>query len=257
MPGYSDKTVAQRAVATYCLCGGRGFSSLWWMTFLFRARWILAAVMLAVMALPAAAAKSKGPKQRDIADTIAVNPILTKFAAMLQASGMDTFLSSKGPFTVFVPTDSAFAKLPPYAFDIMVQEQNKERLQAIVLYHVFNGKGMTARELTPGKSLNSCQGQALMFKTTKLGTQLVMKAKITHADIKCANGVIHQIDTLLNPPEGTLPPLAAPMLTSPQVAAPAVTPVPANGPGDAGSPPVVPVAPAGTGDVPVAPKATE
>jgi len=211
------------------------------------AAWLLAAILTISLAWPATA-KEKGPKQRDIADTINANPIMTKFAAMVQASGLGTFLSSRGPFTVFVPTDSAFAKLPPYAFEIMLQEQNKDRLQAIILYHVVNNKRLTSLDLKSLKSVLSCQGGELSVKMSKLGTQFVQKAKITHSDIKCANGVINQIDTLLMPPEGTLPPLAAPLAAP--VSTNAATdnsnaPPPATNaaPADANNPPVVPVAP--------------
>jgi len=208
---------------------------------------------MALMVVPAAAAKQKGPKIRDIADTAATNPIMTKFASMLQASGLDTFLSSKGPFTVFAPTDSAFARLPPYTLEILLQPQNKDRLQAIVLYHVVNNKRLTALDLKALKSVLSCQGGELSVRTSKLGTQFVQKAKITHSDIKCANGIINQIDAVLMPPEGALPPLAAPIAPGTAASTNAATdnsnapPAATNAaPADTNGPPVVPVAPVAT-----------
>ncbi len=210
--------------------------------------WILAAFVTALPVMPATA-KEKGPKMRDIADTVAANPILTKFASMVQASGLGTFLSSRGPFTLFAPTDSAFARLPPYALEILLQPQNRDRLQAIVLYHLVNNKRLTALDLKPLKSVLSCQGGELSVKMSKLGTQFVQKAKITHSDIKCANGVINEIDTVLMPPESVLPPLAAP------VAAAATTDAPTDNShaappsaADTNNPPMVPVAPSATTD---------
>jgi len=191
-------------------------------------------------------AEAKPAKLRDLADTVAVNPILTKFAAMVQASELGTFLSSRGPFTLFVPTDSAFAKLPPGMLDTLLRPENKERLQDIVLFHVVNGKGLTSKDLFPLKSVLSCEGNPaapLALKTTHSGAQFVLNAKIVHADIKCQNGIINEIDTLLMPPESALPPIAPP--PPPDTNAP-----PANPTGDTNAPsadtnavPGIPVAP--------------
>jgi uncharacterized surface protein with fasciclin (FAS1) repeats len=121
---------------------------------------------------------------------------------MVQASDLGTFLSSRGPFTLFVPTDSAFSKLPPGMLDTLLRPENKERLQDIVLFHVVNNKRLMAMDLKALKTVLSCEGDPptpLTLKTTHSGTQLVMQAKIVHADIKCANGIINEIDTLLMP----------------------------------------------------------
>jgi len=171
-------------------------------------------------------AKPKAPKALDIADSIATNRITTQFAAMLQSSEMATFLSSRGPFTVFLPTDSAFSRLPPGTLDALLQPQNKERLQNILLFHVVNGKAWTSKDLQTATTLLSCEGNPpspLTIHKTKSGTQLVNKAKIIHADIKCLNGVIHEIDTVLMPPEKSLPPWAPPPV-APVTNAPAAMP---------------------------------
>jgi uncharacterized surface protein with fasciclin (FAS1) repeats len=216
---------------------------------------VLAALLVALTSLPA---KEKGPRMRDIADSVDANVITTKFALMLQASDLGTFLSSRGPFTLFVPTDSAFSKLPPGMLDTLLRPENKERLQAIVLFHVVNGKKLTARDLLPLKTVISCQGTPLVLKISHTGTQFVMKGKITHADIKCQNGIINQIDTVLMPPEASLPPLGTappPAVKVPATNSPTTTineevsPVPGtNAPTasavNTNAPPVVPVAPA-------------
>jgi len=172
--------------------------------------------------------EAKPPKMLDIADTIAANPIMTQFAAIVNGSDLGTFLSSRGPFTVFAPTDSAFSKLPPGTLDALLRPENKERLQDILLFHVVNGKKLTGKDLLTTTSLLSCQGGTLPIKKAKSGTQLVLKAKITRTDIRCLNGIIHEIDTVLMPPESALPPIAAP----PPPPAPASTNAPpVNGDG--------------------------
>ena len=164
----------------------------------------------------AATAKAKKPRGHDITDTIYANPILTSFAKMLQASpDIYTFLSSKGPFTVFVPTDSAFAKLKPGELDSLLRPENADRRNAILLFHVINGKQITMKDLTSLHAMFSCQGNPLTFKLTHTGVFLVQKNKVTHADIHCANGNINEIDTVLMPPELALPALkAAPVILS-------------------------------------------
>lgn len=167
---------------------------------------MFAAIALA-LAFTSAPIEAKAPKMRDIYDTISANIILSKFTQMVQASNLATFLSSRGPFTVFVPTDSAFSRLPPGTFENLLRPVNKERLQIIVLFHVVNGKRLTAKDLLALKSVLSCQGTPLVLKTTKIGTQYVMKAKLISSDIRCENGVINEVDSVLMPPESVMPPL--------------------------------------------------
>jgi uncharacterized surface protein with fasciclin (FAS1) repeats len=127
---------------------------------------------------------------------------------------------------LFLPTDSAFSRLPPDTIAALLRPENKERLQDIVLFHVVSSKAWTSKDLQTATSLLSCEGtppSPLTIHKTKSGTQLVNKAKILHADIKCLNGTIHEIDTVLMPPEKTLPPLVMgppPAVTN----APAATP---------------------------------
>lgn len=164
-------------------------------------------MVLAVFAFPL---EAKAPKTLDLVDAVAANRILTQLNSMIAASDLATFLSSKGPFTLFAPTDSAFAKLPPGTLDALLRPENKERLQHILLFHVVSGKKLYAKDLTTATDLFSCEGSPLPLKTTKSGIQFVAKAKITHADIRCQNGIIHQVDTVLMPLESSLPPLAPP-----------------------------------------------
>jgi len=219
--------------------------------------WIpLAAAFL--FATNSAPAKTKPPKGHDITDTIYASPIMSSFAKMLQASpDVYTFLSSRGPFTLFVPTDSAFDKLKPGEFDALLLPENTERRNDILLFHVINGKRLAVRDLLPLRAIFSCEGNPLTFKLTRSGVNLVQKARITNADIHCANGNINEIETVLMPPEIALPPMklapeaapASPPASPPTPAtnAPAVATVPVigNGPG---------ATPGTNADVPVAPE---
>lgn len=208
-------------------------------------RWILPGVLLAFSFL---SVEAKPAKTLDIADTVTSTRILSRFAAIMQGSDLATFLSSKGPFTLFAPTDSAFSRLPPETLEALLQPQNKDRLQHILLFHVVNGKRLTAKDLLMATTLLSCEGNPLAIKKSRTGAQFVGKAKIVHADIRCLNGVIHEIDTVLMPPESALPPLLLPT--------PSPTPPPAGTVNSTNDAPVLSPDPPGTNStIPVAPTA--
>lgn len=153
-------------------------------------------------------------RMADLADTIDSNVILSKFAALVRASDMGTFYSSRGPFTLFAPTNSAFSKLPPGMFEDLLRPENKAQLQRVVLFQLVNGQAWFARDLKLQKSLVSCEGNPLTLKTTKAGTLFVAKAKVLRADEHCSNGVLYEIDTLLMPPQLVLVAAVAPPETS-------------------------------------------
>ena len=134
----------------------------------------------------------------DIVDTAVAAGSFTTLAKALEAAGLIDALKGKGPFTVFAPTDAAFAKLPAGTIESLLQPENKEKLKAILLYHVVPGK-FTATDVIKlsGQSVKTLQGG--MFKVnTKHGVR-VDNAKVTQTDIKASNGVIHVIDTVLLP----------------------------------------------------------
>ena len=165
---------------------------------------LLLAFGLPICALGAPAAKSPGSHHKriaDLADTIDNNIILSKFAKLVAASDMGTFYSSRGPFTLFAPTNSAFSKLPTGMYDDLLRPENKAQLQRVVLFHLVNGKEWFARDLKMQKTVVSCEGTALDLKTTKAGTLFVHKAKVLRTDQHCANGVLDEVDTLLMPPQ--------------------------------------------------------
>ena len=170
------------------------------------------------------AAKDKNHKARksyDLADAVYNNVILSKFAALVQASDMGTFLSSRGPFTLFAPTNSAFSKLPPGMYEDLLRPENKTQLQRVVLFHLVNGKTWFSRDLKTVKSLVSCEGSPLTVKTTKAGTEFVAKGHVIRADEHYTNGLMHEVDTLLMPPQLVLQ--AAPAPDASTNAAPADT----------------------------------
>ncbi len=130
----------------------------------------------------------------DIVETaISAGQFKTLVTALQEADLVET-LKGDGPFTVFAPTDAAFAKLPAGALDALVKD--KEKLAAVLTYHVVPGKVMAA-QVKPG-DVKTVQGQSLNV-STKGGSVMVDDAKVTKTDIGASNGVIHVIDTVILP----------------------------------------------------------
>ena len=130
---------------------------------------------------------------KDIVDTAVAAGSFKTLAAALQAAGLVDTLKGKGPFTVFAPTDEAFAKIPKADLDALLKD--KAKLTAVLTYHVVAGKVM-AKDIKPGK-VKTVQGSELTLATT--GGVTVDAAKVTAADVAADNGVIHVIDTVLMP----------------------------------------------------------
>ena len=120
----------------------------------------------------------------------------TLVAAVKAAKLVDT-LASKGPFTVFAPTDAAFAKLPAGTVEMLLKPENKAKLQRILTYHVVAGKVMAA-DVVKMKSAKAVSGDTIAI-ATRSGGLTVDNAKVAKADIAASNGVIHVIDTVLMP----------------------------------------------------------
>jgi uncharacterized surface protein with fasciclin (FAS1) repeats len=168
-----------------------------------RPRFLFPFLLAFLLGWPAAAKPIH--KEQDITDAVLANRIATKFALLLRSSQLTSFLSSRGPFTLFLPTDSAFSRLSPDEFQTLLRPENAAVLQRIVLFHIVNGSRTGAKDLLKLKTLPSCEGTPLTIHTTRTGAQLVQKAKIIRADIRCENGLIHEIDTVLLPPGLVLP----------------------------------------------------
>lgn len=137
----------------------------------------------------------------DIVDTATKAGTFTTLAKALDAAGLTETLKGAGPFTVFAPTDDAFAKLPAGALDELLKPENKDKLKAILTYHVISGK-VTASDVAKmdGKMAKTVQGGELHVSTT--GGVKVENATVTQTDITASNGVIHVIDTVLMPSGG-------------------------------------------------------
>lgn len=135
--------------------------------------------------------------QKDVVDTAVAAGDFTTLVTAIKAAGLVDTLKSEGPFTVFAPTDNAFAKLPSGTVEDLLKPENKQKLVSILTYHVVPGKVMAADvvKLSHAKTVN---GQAL---TIKLEGNMVMvdSAKVVKTDIECSNGVIHVIDAVVLP----------------------------------------------------------
>lgn len=134
--------------------------------------------------------------QFDIVDTAMSAGNFSTLTAALGAAGLIEALKSDGPFTVFAPTDDAFAKIPPQTLAELLQPQNKEKLIAILTYHVVPGK-VTSHEVANLNSATTIQGQALTI--SKQNGVKIDDAKVIAPDVEATNGVIHVIDTVLTP----------------------------------------------------------
>ncbi|MFY8083382.1 MAG: fasciclin domain-containing protein [Rubrivivax sp.] len=130
---------------------------------------------------------------KDIVDTAVAAGSFKTLATALQAAGLVDTLKGKGPFTVFAPTDDAFAKIPKADLDALLKD--KAKLTAVLTYHVVPGKVM-AKDVKAGK-VKTVQGSELTIGTT--GGVTVDNAKVTKTDIAASNGVIHVIDTVVMP----------------------------------------------------------
>lgn len=144
-----------------------------------------------------AMAAPKNTSNQDIVDTAVAAGSFQTLAKALQAADLVSTLKGPGPFTVFAPTDEAFAKLPAGTLDDLLKTENKEKLRAILTYHVIPGKVTSAKVMTLS-SAKTVNGQEVKI-TTMGGNVMVNNARVVRADIVASNGVIHVIDTVILP----------------------------------------------------------
>ena len=138
-----------------------------------------------------------GMDKGDIVDVAVENGSFTTLVAAVKAAGLVDTLKSEGPFTVFAPTDDAFAKLPDGTVEMLLKPENKDKLVAILTYHVVSGEVMAADVVKLDKA-KTVQGQDVMI-TVKDNKVMVNNAQVIAADVKASNGVIHVIDTVIMP----------------------------------------------------------
>ena len=146
-----------------------------------------------LIALALTAGTALSVMAQDVVDTAVKAGNFTTLVAAVKAAGLVDTLKGPGPFTVFAPTDEAFAKIPKADLDKLLA--NKAKLKAVLTYHVVSGKVMAA-DIKAGK-VKSVQGEQLTLATK--GGVMVNKAKVVSADVAADNGVIHAIDTVLMP----------------------------------------------------------
>jgi len=141
--------------------------------------------------------KAQAPK--DIVDTAVAAGSFKTLAAALQAAGLVETLKGAGPFTVFAPTDAAFAKLPAGTVENLLKPENKAQLAAILTYHVVPGNVLAAQVVT----MNGADVKTVNGQTVKIGVMggkvTVNGANVVTTDVKASNGVIHVIDTVILP----------------------------------------------------------
>ncbi len=133
--------------------------------------------------------------QKDIVTTAVDAGSFKTLAAALQAANLVETLKGEGPYTVFAPTDEAFAKLPEGTVEALLKD--KEALTEILLYHVVSGK-VTSGEVVKLTSAKTVEGKEVMIKVSE-GSVYINESKVTSADVMASNGVIHVIDAVLIP----------------------------------------------------------
>lgn len=153
------------------------------------------ALAAALVAAPVASAAAQAPA-KDIVTTAVEAGSFKTLAAALQAAGLVETLKGQGPFTVFAPTDAAFAKLPAGTVEALLKD--KEKLTAILTYHVVPGK-VEAKDVVKLTSAKTVNGKSVTVKVA--GDKVMVDgATVTATDVQASNGVIHVIDTVILPP---------------------------------------------------------
>ena len=151
----------------------------------------------AVTAMALSAGTTVRAQGKDIVDTAVAAGQFKTLAAALTAAGLVPTLKGAGPFTVFAPTDAAFAKLPKGTVEDLLKPENKAKLTAILTYHVVAGKVMAA-DVVKLTSAKTVQGGTAKVSTMG-GTVMIDASHVTTTDIAASNGVIHVIDTVMMP----------------------------------------------------------
>jgi uncharacterized surface protein with fasciclin (FAS1) repeats len=133
----------------------------------------------------------------DIVETAVAAGDFQTLVAAVQAADLVETLQSPGPYTVFAPTDEAFAKLPAGTVENLLKPENRQQLRSVLLYHVVPGKVM-ASDVVKLDSARTAQGSSLDIQTAG-GSVMVDAANVVKTDIECSNGVIHVIDAVILP----------------------------------------------------------
>jgi uncharacterized surface protein with fasciclin (FAS1) repeats len=138
-------------------------------------------------------------KKKDIVDTAVAAGSFNTLVAAVKAAGLVDTLKGEGPFTVFAPTDEAFAKLPAGTLEMLLKPENKAKLAAILTYHVVSGK-VKAKDVVKLTSATSVEGSNVAIMIKDGGVVLNGSSNVVKTDIMTSNGVIHVIDSVILPP---------------------------------------------------------
>ena len=152
---------------------------------------------LALVACLGLVSPARAQQTKDIVDTAVAAGSFKTLAKALAAADLVGTLKGPGPFTVFAPTDEAFAKLPPGALDNLLKPENKATLRRVLTYHVVPGNVMAA-DVVKMTSAKAVSGDMLSIKTSG-DSVMIGKARVVKTDIAASNGVIHVIDAVLMP----------------------------------------------------------
>jgi uncharacterized surface protein with fasciclin (FAS1) repeats len=154
-------------------------------------------VVAAVAAVAVASPSSAAPRtESDIVGTAVAAGDFTTLTKLLKSAGLVATLREKGPYTVFAPTDAAFAKVPKATLNALMTD--KAKLKAVLLYHVVAGK-LTAKDLAKLSSAKTADGKSLTIRDAG-GNVFVNTAKVIKADVMATNGIIHIVNRVLIPP---------------------------------------------------------
>ena len=158
---------------------------------------VFATVAAVVLTVAASGTTALRAETRDVVDTAVAAGSFKTLAKALDAAGLVNTLKGAGPFTVFAPTDEAFAKLPDGTLETLLKPENKEKLRRILTYHVVTGKVM-ASDVVKLQSAKAVSGDTITVKVQD-GVVHVDNATVTSADVLASNGVIHVIDSVILP----------------------------------------------------------
>jgi len=173
--------------------------------------------------MPVSTVTSASLPQGNVLDVVMNDPQFSTLASAIKAAGLVDTLKGSGPFTIFAPTNDAFAKLPAGTLDEWLKPENKDKLVALLTYHVVPGKLKAAdvMGMTNPSTATTLSGKTLNVKTS--APVMIGNANITKADIEASNGVVHAIDTVLTPDTDTVAP-APTVPETPATPAPPETP---------------------------------
>jgi uncharacterized surface protein with fasciclin (FAS1) repeats len=156
---------------------------------------VLAAAVVAIaLVAPAGATTSDRPDANIVETAVAAGKFKT-LTSLVKQAGLARTLQGKGPYTVFAPTDAAFAKVPKATLDTLAK--NKAKLRSVLLYHVAKGR-LTARKVVKRESVKTLNGQRVRIRVRN-GKVFIGGARVTSADVAASNGVIHVINKVLLP----------------------------------------------------------